>query len=159
MRHCAMNIESTYDYSHWAAYGCSMPLKHIRNADVKHDLDVVRQIMIQLRDKENLKPMPVFVEGYEPVLVARHVMRLHDAGLVEGNVSKTIGPEAPLVFATDLSLEGHNFLAALETKPVWKQLKEKLTVEELASLSVKKLSELAGDLALQLVKRKLGLDG
>ncbi|WP_195707901.1 MULTISPECIES: DUF2513 domain-containing protein [unclassified Brucella] len=154
-----MNIESTYDYSHWAAYGCSMPLKHIRNADVKHDIDLIRQIMIQLRDKEDLKAAPVFVEGYEPVLVARHVMRLHDAGLVEGNVSKTIGPEAPLVFATDLSVEGHNFLAALETKPVWKQLKEKLTVEELASLSVKKLSELAGDLALQLVKRKLGLDG
>lgn len=56
-----------------------MPLKHFRNADVKHDHDLVRKIMIQLRDKADLKPAPIFVEGYEPVLVARHVMRLHDA--------------------------------------------------------------------------------
>lgn len=70
-----------------------------------------------------------------------------------------LGMEAPLVFATDLSLEGHNFLAALEIKPVWTKLKEKLSVEELASLSIKNLSELAGELSLQWAKRKLGLDG
>jgi hypothetical protein len=150
--------ESTYDYSHWAAFGFSTPLKHIRNAAVKHDLDLVRQILLRLRDKTDLKPAPVVVEGYEPVLVARHVMRLHDAGLVEGTVMRALGMEAPLVLATDLSLEGHNLLGALENKQVWSRLKEALSPEELASLPIKKLGEIAVDVATLWVRKKLGLN-
>jgi hypothetical protein len=153
-----VNSESIYDYSHWAAFGFQPPLKHFRNADMRHDLDLVRQIMIQLRDKPDLKPAPVIVHGHEPVLVARHVMRLHDAGLVEGRLVAVLGMEAPFVFATDLSLEGHSFIAALEAKQVWTRLKETFTAEELATIPIKKLGEIATDLATQWVKRKLGLD-
>ncbi|HBF31633.1 DUF2513 domain-containing protein [Rhizobium sp.] len=149
--------ESIYDYSHWKAHGLPIPTRHIRNIDVKHDINLVRQIMIQLRDKPDLKPAPVLVDGYEPLLVARHMERLHAAGLVEGNVSRTLGSAAPLVLATDLSLEGHTFLAALENKQVWTKLKEALSPDELASLPVKKLSEVAVELAVQWAKRKLGL--
>ncbi|MGV1803858.1 DUF2513 domain-containing protein [Agrobacterium vitis] len=120
-------------------------------------IDLVRQIMIKLRDKTDLKPAPVLVDGYEPLLVARHMERLHAGGLIEGNVSRTIGSAAPLVLATDLSLEGHTFLAALENKQVWTKLKEVLSPNELASLPVKKLSEVAVELAVQWAKRKLGL--
>ncbi|WCK24607.1 DUF2513 domain-containing protein [Agrobacterium pusense] len=154
-----MNTESLYDYSHWEAYGFPLPIQHIRNVDVKHDIDLVRLILIQLRDKPDLKPSPVRIDGYEPVLVARHVMRLHDAGLVEGSVHRSLGMEAPLVFATDLSLEGHSFLGALESKDVWSKLKEVLSPEEMVRLPIKKLAEIAVDLGVLFVRRKLGLDG
>lgn len=90
-----MQDESLYDYSHWKAFGFQPPLKHFRNADLKHDLDLVRKIMIQLRDREDLKPAPVVVDGYEPVFVARHMLRLHDAGLIDGQVHRALGLRLP----------------------------------------------------------------
>jgi hypothetical protein len=112
-----------YDYSHWARFGIVGEIRHWRNADVQHDIDLVRKILIELRNKQDLKPAPVIIKGYDPVLVSRHVERLCDAGLIEGRALQSLGMEAPMILATDLSLDGHAFLGSLETKEVWNRLK------------------------------------
>ncbi|MBL4757555.1 MAG: DUF2513 domain-containing protein [Rhizobiales bacterium] len=152
------NTESTYDYSHWVEFGAIEPIRHWRIADVQHDIDLVKTILKTLRDKEGLRPAPVFVAGHEPVFVARHVQRLHDAGLIEGRLTGTLGMEAPLVWATDLSMEGHNFLGALEVKEVWNKLKTALSADELASLPLTELKDICVELAGKWARKKLGID-
>lgn len=145
------------NYSSWHKLGIVGPIVHFRAVDVPNDLVLIREILGAVRDKEYLKPRPIQIEGYEPVLVMRHVKRLYDDNLLEGTVSQAIGLEAPMVLVTDLTTAGHNFLAALEQETVWNRLSKVLSPTELASLTWEQIAELAKELAFTAIKKKLGL--
>lgn len=146
------------DYSHWRKHGIVSPIRHLRVCDVKNDLELVRKILETVEEKNDLKPRPVIIEGYEPVFNARHVERLYCAGMLDGpEPVKTLGQEAPFVLVSDLSNEGHEFLAALRQEDIWEQFKTALSPNELSALSFKTIAKLAGELALQAAKKKLGL--
>ena len=55
---------------------------------MKRDMDLVRQIMIQVEstDEETLRQRPLQVEGHDLATVARHVELLQEAGLVDAHV-------------------------------------------------------------------------
>ena len=150
----------TPNYDHWADFGIPGPLRHYRVIDVKHDLQLVRKILIAIRDKEDLEAEPVCIEGYDPVLVARHVQRLLHAGIIEGFDREVFGAgiEAPMILVTDLSLEGQALLGSLEAEHVWGRFAEALSPAELASLSMAQIKEIAIELAGRWARKKLGLE-
>lgn len=149
--------EMTPNYSNWRKYGIVGPIVHMRIADMQNDIDLTREILIKIREKDDLKPTPVQVPDYEPVLVMRHVKRLYDDGMVEGRVSEAIGMEAPMVFVTDMTTAGHNFLAALEDEKIWNKVKSALSPAQLAALSMKQIATLAGELAMKHARDLLNL--
>ena len=148
-----MNI----DYSHWRKHGIVGTLIHVGIADMKNDIELTRAILVSIRERENLRPAPVILHDYEPVLVMRHVKRLYDDEMIEGRVSDGPGMEAPMVFVTDMTTAGHNFLGALEDKQIWERLKSALTPEELAQIPLKSLAKIAWELAEKKIREKLGV--
>ncbi|WP_193746558.1 DUF2513 domain-containing protein [Ruegeria sp. ANG-R] len=146
-----------FNYEHWRRHGIVGHLFHLRIADMQNDIELTRKILIAIREKDNLRPAPIQVPGYEPVLVMRHVIRLHDDGMIEGTVSEALGMEAPLVFVSDMTTAGHNFLAAIEQQDIWNRLNSTLNPAELAAFSLREIAGLAKELALAAAKKKLGL--
>lgn len=147
----------TMDYSHWRKHGIVGKLIHVRIADMKNDIELTRAILVSIRERENLRPAPVILHDYEPVLVMRHVKRLYDDEMIEGHVNDGVGMEAPMVFVTDMTTAGHNFLGALEDKQVWERLKSALSPEELAQVPLKTLAKIAWELAEKKIREKLGV--
>lgn len=145
------------DYSHWRKHGIVGLLVHVRIADMQNDIVLTRKILIAIRERDNLSPAPVHIHDYEPVLVMRHVKRLYDDGMIEGRVSDTLGSEAPMVFVTDMTTTGHNFLSALEDEKIWNRIKSVLSPAQLAALSVKQIASLASELAVKHARDLLGL--
>lgn len=146
-----------YDYSHWRKHGIIGCIVHVRIADMQNDIELTRKILIAIQEKETLRPAPIQLHDYEAVLVARHVKRLFDDDMIEGNVIATLGMEAPMVLVTDMTTAGHNFLAALEQQDIWNQLTSALSPKELAAFSLREVAGLAKELALAAAKKKLGL--
>jgi hypothetical protein len=147
----------TPDYSHWRKHGIVGPIVHMRIADMQNDVELTRRILIAIQERDTLRPAPVQVHDYEPVLTMRHVKRLLDDGMIEGRVSETMGSEAPLVFVTDMTTAGHNLLAVLEDKQIWERLKTALSPEELAQMPLKALAKIAWELAEKKIRNKIGL--
>lgn len=144
-------------YDHWRNHGIVGQLTHVRIADLQNDIELTRKILIAVQEKEALRPTPIQLSGYEPVLVMRHVKRLLDDGMLEGTVSDGLGMDAPLVFVSALTTAGHRFLAALEQQDIWNKLTTALSPGQLAALSMREIAALAKDLALAAAKKKLGL--
>ena len=145
------------DYSHWRKHGIVGKLIHVRIADMKNDIELTRQILLSIRDRDDLRPAPVMLHDYEPVLVMRHVKRLYDDGMIEGLVRDGIGMEAPMVFVTDMTTDGHNFLGALEDQQIWARLKSALSPEEMAQVPLRTLAKIAWELAEKKIRDKFGL--
>lgn len=125
---------------------------------MKNDLDLTRKILESIRDRQDLWPKPVSIAGYDEVLVARHVERLHDDRLIEGTRVHVLESQVAEISVRDMTSAGHEFLAALESGDVWVRLKSALSPTELSALSLRELAGIAKELAIQAVRRKVGLD-
>ena len=78
-------------------------------------------------------------------------------GMVEGTATQGLGMEAPFVLVTDMTTDGHNFLAALEQQDIWNQLTKALKPSVPAAFSMHEIASLAKGLAMAAAKKKLGL--
>lgn len=125
---------------------------------MRNDLDLTRKILESIRERVDLWPRAVDLAGYEPIIVARHVERLHDDGLIEGAKSRGFSDQVATVLVRDLTSSGHQFLSALESGDVWARLKSTLSLTELSAVSFKELASIAKDLASRAIRHKLGLD-
>lgn len=126
-------------------------------AKMNNNIDLIHAILKEVGGWTSLEPRQVEIPGYDPLLVARHVERLTQDGLIDGViVSAVLGREIE-VDVRDLTSAGHNFLAALNQQVVWEKIKNQLKPSELAALSVAALAKIATDLVLQEVRKKVGL--
>jgi hypothetical protein len=66
--------------------------------------------------------------------VSYHMELLIDAGLVNGQMSKSLGPEIKSFFARKLTWEGHEFLDGIRSDTVWEKTK-KVFVEQGVSMT------------------------
>lgn len=126
--------------------------------NMKNDLDLTRKILESIRDRQDVWPKPVSIAGYDEVLVARHVERLHDDGLIEGPRTQLLSDPTAEILVKDMTSAGHEFLAALESSDVWARLKSALSPAELSAMSFRELAGIAKELALKAARKKLGLD-
>jgi hypothetical protein len=121
------------------------------------DMDLIREILLHVEAREDLKARLVHLEGHERLAVDRHVQMLFQAGYLEGNELKTLGMPCPRIMVSDLSWEGHDFLALQKNEQVWEQLKQALSAKELATLPLDVLKDAGMSLAKTWLKKKLGL--
>lgn len=143
-------IEQTYHAGqHHSAF--------MRRIAMQNDLDLTRKILEAVRDREDLWPRAVEISGYDPLVLARHIERLHDDRLIEGTRGRGYD-QVDLIKVTDLTTSGHNFLNALESGDTWSRLKSALSPSELGALSMRQLAGIAGEIAEKAIKKKLGLD-
>lgn len=110
------------------------------------DQELVRRVLLKWEAEE-----PVDLAAYTAEQVTYHEAQLIKAGLLEGEVKQVALAGSPLVLVTDLSWEGHQFLANIRNDKVWKRV-----VAEIAKLggsfSIDVLTALAKQKALEIIK-------
>lgn len=125
---------------------------------MRNDIDLVRTLLETIRDRQDLWPKPVTLAGYDAIVVARHIERLYDDGLIDGSAHRPIAEQVATIHVRDLTSAGHEFLSALESGDVWQRLKTALNPTELGALSFREIASLAKELAVKGIKKKLGLE-
>ncbi|SMO78884.1 DUF2513 domain-containing protein [Paracoccus laeviglucosivorans] len=127
---------------------------------MKNDLDLIRAILLEVEARNTATAEVVEISGWPERLVARHVERLCQDGLLDYTNGYWAGDEGDDVkeyLVKDLSTRGHQFLGALRSGDVLQRLKSALKPSELAALSFGKLAQIAGELAEKIIRQKLGL--
>ncbi|WP_263567504.1 DUF2513 domain-containing protein [Paracoccus sp. DMF] len=128
---------------------------------MKNDLDLIRAILEEVESRETASAQAVEVAGWPEHVVARHVERLCNDGMLEyaGKIAPMdVHLEWSYYLVRDLTTPGHEFLNAIRATDVIQRLKAALKPSELGALSLKKLAGIAGELVEQGVRKKLGLD-
>lgn len=87
--------------------------------------------------------------------ISYHMALLIEAGLVNGQISQTLGPEVKDFFAQRLTWEGHEFLDAIRSDTVWQKTK-KTFVEQGVSMTFELVKSVAKEAAVSLMKATIG---
>lgn len=87
--------------------------------------------------------------------ISYHMSLLIEAGLVNGQMVKTMGPEVKDFFGQRLTWEGHEFLDSIRSDTVWAKTK-KLFTEQGVSMTFELVKSVAKDAAAALMKGALG---
>ena len=116
---------------------------------MKRDLDLIREILLQVEARGPKQSMEVEIEGRDRNEIFGHVQLLEEAGFVE--VTFTGGPTS---WVSRITWDGHEFLDSVRDSDVWVKVTNKMKeVGGTASFDIVKA------LAIGFVKEKLGLDG
>lgn len=84
-----------------------------------------------------------------------HMQLLIEAGLVQGQIVGTIGPEIKDFFGQRLTWEGHEFLDAIRSDTVWQKTK-KIFTEQGVAMTFELVKTVAKDAAAALMRGALG---
>lgn len=123
-----------------------------KDADVKRDMDLVREVLIEIETEHGLDGTQFarfVLANRDADEVGYTVGLLINAGFVTGGSGRRPHGEAPLV--SGLTWEGHELLDNIRDPSVWEKTKEK--AKPLLSVSIAILA----DLAKAEIKRRLGL--
>ena len=120
---------------------------------MKRNWDTIREILLQF---EELDPEKGSVQlsdfpsdrAYE---YSYHVELLIEAGLIYGNMSKTMGRHAQDFLAHRLTWEGHEFLDSIRSDTVWNKTKTSFVKGGL-SMTFDLVKSVATDIAAALLK-------
>lgn len=86
---------------------------------MKRDLDLVRQLLPVIEERDLFRPGDGAFSGYSDQDVAHHLIITHEAGLIEGRESREICQRMDFVVRR-LTWNGHDFLAKARDEGVWK---------------------------------------
>jgi hypothetical protein len=87
--------------------------------------------------------------------VSYHMALLFEAGLVDGQMSKTIGPDPHDFIARRLTWEGHEFLAKIRSETIWQKTKNAFVTKGI-SMTLDLIKSVATDAATTLLKSAIG---
>ena len=93
---------------------------------MKRNWDVIRELLSKVEEC-SLPTDMVQLSSFSPeraVEVSYHMELLFEAGLVDGQMSKTIGPGPYDFFAMRLTWNGHEFLDGIQSETVWQKTKK-----------------------------------
>lgn len=92
---------------------------------MKRDLDLIRQLLIEIEDAEpNETLTDIELGGYSKQAIKYHLSLLEEGGYIRANFAKT--EEAGIIhyLVEDLTTKGHDWLAAARNETVWNKTKE-----------------------------------
>ena len=119
---------------------------------MKRDLDLVRQILLQI---EALPAGPAaqyrMSEIEDPVLLA-HLELLIDAGLVNGKIARSHGTRGDVISVEGLTWQGHEWIEMMRSQSVWNETKSTV-LEQGGALTF----DLTSAVAAKLLRARLGL--
>jgi hypothetical protein len=123
-----------------------------KDADVKRDMDLVREVLLKIEEDralDNTQFARFSLAGHDENEVGYVVDLLVHGGFVNGAASRR--PHGQLPMVSGLTWHGHEFLDDVRDPSVWENAKEK--AKPLLSVSIAVLAELAK----AEIKRRLGL--
>jgi hypothetical protein len=124
---------------------------------MERNWDTIREILIKLEEMEpergclRLSDFPSD-KAYE---YSYHVELLMEAGLIHGEMSKTLGTHANDFLAIRLTWGGHEFLDAVRSDTVWNKAKDSFIKSGL-SMTLDLVKSVASDIAAACLKSTIG---
>ena len=147
----------TKDFANTQPLGDHQPLEH-KGTEMRRDMELVRTIFKQVLEKKDLKPREITIEGYDEIIVGRHLEMLYEAGYLHGIVHSTIGRQHSVILVRDLTWEGHEFAGAiLVDDSVWSKVKSAFGPDNLAIAPLKIVQAVATDALTAWAKARIGL--
>jgi hypothetical protein len=92
---------------------------------MKRDWDVIREILIRLEEATSEDDC-LRLSSFPPERaheISYHAELLMEADLINGQMSKTLGPGPYDFFAEKLTWNGHEFLDAIRSDTIWQKTK------------------------------------
>lgn len=123
---------------------------------MKRNWDTIREILIALEDLhiDNALSLENFPDE-RAADISYHMELLLEAGLVEGQMSKTIGRGPHHFFASRLTWDGHEFLDSILSNTVWEKTKKSFTSKGL-TMTFDLVKSVAIDAAGSFLKSAIG---
>jgi len=121
------------------------------------DWDVIREILIKLEDSTSPSSILQLSDfpSEQRKIISYHSELLIEAGLINGEMIKTMGRETPEFLITRLTWNGHEFLDTIKNDTVWTKTKKSFNKSGI-SMSFEIIKSVATDTATTLVKSALG---
>lgn len=124
---------------------------------MKRNWDTIRELLAKV--EECTLPVEIVRLGDFPAdraaEISYHMALLIEAGLVKGQMVKTIGPEVKDFIADKLTWNGHEFLDSIRSDTVWQKTK-KLFAEQGISMTLDLVKEGAKQVASALLGGTIG---
>lgn len=120
---------------------------------MKRNWDMIREILTKV-EACTLPTEMVQLSDFPDEKAAEasyHVELLIDAGLIDGQMAKTMGAEINAFFAHRLTWDGHEFLDAIRSDTVWNRTK-KIFADKGISMTIDLVKEAAVSIAAALLK-------
>lgn len=126
-------------------------LNNIRRIVLKRDMDLIRDLLLQIEEFEQGLGDDVEIEAgdHEPQVVAEHLRLLLEARLMEGDAVPDDQYAFDHILPTRLTWSGHDFLDTVRDPEIWKKTKE-------GALTAKGFTlDLLQDLAKGFIKKQI----
>jgi hypothetical protein len=109
--------------------------------DVKRDMELIRTILLSIQAREDLDLKPVVIDGYDELVVGRHIEMLGNEGFLEGVKASAYKDKYDFWLVKDLSWNGHEFIGAIGPDDLWQKLKEELGPSKLTTMSLRAIMD------------------
>lgn len=92
---------------------------------MKRDYDLIRKLLFFFEEREAREGTKIApIDGYDDTAIRYHLVLLHDAGLLRGDIVKSRGtPGLVAVVASDLTWDGHEFLDKIRNDTTWAKIR------------------------------------
>jgi hypothetical protein len=94
---------------------------------MKRDMDLVRQLIMQIADSERPLSLDAFITDYSRGMVIYHLELLQAHGFIDGQQTKSWGGETATYTVIGLTWDGQDFCDALSDQKVWNRTKNIIT--------------------------------
>jgi Hypothetical protein (DUF2513) len=119
---------------------------------VKRDLDLVRQLMLQIEALPASPPVQYRMSEIEDPVLLAHLELLIDAGLVNGRIARSHGTRGDVISVEGLTWQGHEWIEMVRSQSVWNETK-RTVLDQGGALTF----ELTRAVAANLLRARLGL--
>jgi hypothetical protein len=90
---------------------------------MKRDLDLVRQLMLQIEALPAAPPVQYRMSEIEDPVLLAHLEMLIEAGLVNGRISRSQGARGDVISVSGLSWQGHEWIEMVRSQSLWNEVK------------------------------------
>jgi len=124
---------------------------------MKRNWDTIREILVRLEETPPEQHVRLSSFPQERAQeVSYHVELLMEAGLIHGQMAKTMGPGPHDFFAMRLTWQGHEFLDAIRSDTVWQKTKSSFVSKGL-SMTFDLVKSVAIDISSTYLKSTIGM--
>jgi hypothetical protein len=90
---------------------------------MKRDLDLVRQLMLQIEALPAAPPVQYRMSEIEDAVLLAHLEMLIEAGLVNGRISRSQGTRGDVISVSGLTWQGHEWIEMVRSQSLWNEVK------------------------------------
>ncbi len=90
---------------------------------MKRDLDLVRQLMLQIEALPAAPPVQYRMSEIEDPVLLAHLEMLIEAGLVNGRISRSQGARGDVISVSGLTWQGHEWVEMVRGQSLWNEVK------------------------------------